>query len=62
MAARSSKASSAKAAPLMLELLQAVVTEGTGKAARLLDAPVGGKTGTSQDYRDAGSLASPRNS
>ena len=36
----------------MMDLLQAVVTEGTGKAARL-DRPVAGKTGTSQDYRDA---------
>jgi penicillin-binding protein 1A len=36
----------------MMELLQAVVKEGTGKAARL-DRPVAGKTGTSQDYRDA---------
>ncbi len=36
----------------MMSLLQAVVNEGTGKAARL-DRPVAGKTGTSQDYRDA---------
>jgi penicillin-binding protein 1A len=36
----------------MMDLLQAVVKEGTGKAARL-DRPVAGKTGTSQDYRDA---------
>jgi penicillin-binding protein 1A len=38
---------------MMLDLLQAVVREGTGKAARLPDAPVGGKTGTTQEYRDA---------
>jgi len=38
---------------MMLELLQAVVTEGTGKAARLPNTPVVGKTGTSQEYRDA---------
>ena len=38
---------------MMLELLQAVVTEGTGKAARLPAVPVAGKTGTSQEYRDA---------
>jgi 1A family penicillin-binding protein len=37
---------------MMMDLLQAVVKEGTGKAARL-DRPVAGKTGTSQDYRDA---------
>lgn len=38
---------------MMLELLQAVVTEGTGRAARLPNVPVGGKTGTTQEYRDA---------
>jgi 1A family penicillin-binding protein len=38
---------------MMLDLLQAVVREGTGKSARLQNAPVGGKTGTTQDYRDA---------
>jgi 1A family penicillin-binding protein len=37
----------------MLDLLQAVVREGTGKAARLPDVPAGGKTGTTQEYRDA---------
>ncbi|WP_262271873.1 PBP1A family penicillin-binding protein [Microvirga yunnanensis] len=37
----------------MLDLLQAVVREGTGKAARLPNLPVGGKTGTTQEYRDA---------
>jgi penicillin-binding protein 1A len=36
----------------MMDLLQAVVQEGTGRAARL-DRPVGGKTGTTNDYRDA---------
>ncbi len=36
----------------MLDLLSGVVREGTGTAARL-DRPVGGKTGTSEDYRDA---------
>lgn len=33
-------------------MMQAVITEGTGKAARL-DRPAAGKTGTSQDFRDA---------
>ena len=37
----------------MLDLLQAVVREGTGKAARLPAVPVAGKTGTTQEYRDA---------
>jgi penicillin-binding protein 1A len=38
----------------MLDLLQAVVREGTGKAARLPKvSAVGGKTGTTQEYRDA---------
>jgi penicillin-binding protein 1A len=36
----------------MRELLAGVVERGTGRAAQL-DRPVGGKTGTSQDYRDA---------
>jgi penicillin-binding protein 1A len=36
----------------MLDLLSSVVREGTGTTARL-DRPVGGKTGTSEDYRDA---------
>jgi 1A family penicillin-binding protein len=38
---------------MMLELLQAVVNEGTGKAARIANVPVGGKTGTTQEYRDS---------
>jgi penicillin-binding protein 1A len=36
----------------MLDLLTSVVRQGTGTAASL-DRPVGGKTGTSEDYRDA---------
>jgi 1A family penicillin-binding protein len=38
---------------MILDLLQGVVNEGTGKAARLPNIPVGGKTGTTQEYRDA---------
>ncbi|HSE79227.1 MAG TPA: penicillin-binding protein 1A [Alphaproteobacteria bacterium] len=36
----------------MTDMLTAVVQRGTGRAAQL-DRPVGGKTGTSQDFRDA---------
>jgi penicillin-binding protein 1A len=36
----------------MIDLLMTVVREGTGKAARI-PAPAAGKTGTTQDYRDA---------
>jgi membrane peptidoglycan carboxypeptidase len=38
---------------MMIDLLQAVVSEGTGKAARIPNILVGGKTGTTQEYRDA---------
>ncbi|MGU3362155.1 PBP1A family penicillin-binding protein [Methylobacterium sp. M6A4_1b] len=38
---------------MMLDSLQAVVDGGTGKGARVAGLPVGGKTGTTQDYRDA---------
>jgi 1A family penicillin-binding protein len=37
----------------MLDLLRAAVETGTGRAARQLPYPVAGKTGTSQDHRDA---------
>lgn len=38
---------------IMNSLLQGVVKSGTGWKARILDAPIGGKTGTTDDYTDA---------
>ena len=43
----------AETAQTLSTLLQDVVIAGTGRAARLTDRPVAGKTGTSQDSRDA---------
>ena len=37
----------------MNRMLSAVITDGTGQKALLSDRPVAGKTGTSQDFRDA---------
>jgi penicillin-binding protein 1A len=37
----------------MLRMLQNVIQEGTGRAARSLGRPLGGKTGTTDDYTDA---------
>jgi penicillin-binding protein 1A len=37
----------------MLAMLQNVIEEGTGRAARSLGRPLGGKTGTTDDYTDA---------
>ncbi len=42
----------ADVAAAMTDLLASVVREGTGRAARI-DRPAGGKTGTSQEFRDA---------
>ncbi len=44
---------SATALSEMNNMLQAVMQEGTGRKATLADRPDAGKTGTSQDYRDA---------
>jgi len=40
-------------AAIMTDMLRGVVLEGTGKRARALGRPVGGKTGTTDNYRDA---------
>ena len=40
-------------AAIMVDMLQGVVTEGTGKNARGISRPVGGKTGTTNKYKDA---------
>jgi len=37
----------------MLDILKGVVRNGTGRRAKALGIPVGGKTGTTDDYRDA---------
>lgn len=44
---------SAKTASIMNDFLEAVVKYGTGKCATALGVPAGGKTGTTQDYKDA---------
>ena len=40
-------------AAIMVDMLQGVVQEGTGRRARQLNLPVGGKTGTTNDFKDA---------
>ena len=40
-------------AAVMVDMLQGVVREGTGRRARRLNLPVGGKTGTTNDFKDA---------
>jgi membrane peptidoglycan carboxypeptidase len=45
----------------MTELLERVVTSGTGRGAALADDFAAGKTGTSQDYRDAWFVGFSRN-
>ena len=44
---------SRRVAYVMNQMLQGVVRFGTGRQAQGLGAPTGGKTGTSDDYRDA---------
>ena len=40
-------------AAIMTNMLQGVIQEGTGQQARVIQQPVAGKTGTTDDYRDA---------
>jgi penicillin-binding protein 1A len=40
-------------AAIMTNILQGVVNEGTGRKARILAKPIAGKTGTTNDYKDA---------
>jgi penicillin-binding protein 1A len=40
-------------AAIMVDMLQGVIQEGTGKRARQLNMPVAGKTGTTNDFKDA---------
>jgi penicillin-binding protein 1A len=40
-------------AAIMVDMLQGVVEEGTGKQAQRLNLPVAGKTGTTNDFKDA---------
>jgi len=42
-----------KTAAVVTDMLRAVITEGTGRRARSLPRAVAGKTGTTNDYRDA---------
>ena len=44
---------SPETAYIMVDMMKGVVTNGTGKKASELGRPVGGKTGTSNDFRDA---------
>jgi penicillin-binding protein 1A len=40
-------------AAIMVDMLQGVIREGTGRRAQTLSRPLGGKTGTTNDYKDA---------
>jgi penicillin-binding protein 1A len=44
---------SREGAAVTTDMLEAVVLEGTGRRARALQTPVGGKTGTTNNYKDA---------
>jgi penicillin-binding protein 1A len=44
---------SREGAAIITDMLQGVIQEGTGRKARFLRGPIAGKTGTTNDYRDA---------
>ena len=44
---------SREGAAIITNMLQGVIQEGTGRKARVLRGPIAGKTGTTNDYRDA---------
>ncbi len=50
---RVSAVMSRAAAAIMCDMLQGVIREGTGRRARVIQRPVAGKTGTTNDSRDA---------
>ncbi len=50
---RASRAVSPELAYVMTSLMQGVIQEGTGKRVRALGRPAAGKTGTTNDFRDA---------
>lgn len=50
---RASRATSPEVAYVMTSLMQGVIQEGTGRRVRALGRPAAGKTGTTNDFRDA---------
>lgn len=46
-------AMSRSGATIVTDMLEAVIQEGTGQKARILPRPIAGKTGTTNDYKDA---------
>jgi penicillin-binding protein 1A len=48
-----SVAMSREGAAIMVDMLKAAIQDGTGRKARVLNFPVAGKTGTTDDYKDA---------
>ncbi len=50
---RASEALSAETAHIVIDMLKGVIESGTGRKARVLARPLAGKTGTTNDFRDA---------